>query len=365
MSKTKIINLELDVNRRLLFFSDIHGSPDLLRAALAKADFTDKDYLFFLGDVIEKGTRSLETLRLVMELCKNDNVFMILGNCDEMLNKLRLGNDNKAMEKYVLTVPNTIFKEMASIMNYDFTSSFDFEDFRANLLENFKAEFEFIASLPNVIILNDKIVLVHAGILDIENIPENSWNVMKQDYFLVNSPVQKKLMIVGHCPSVNYNNTYIWCNPIRSFGKNIITIDGGNNVINRGGQLNVLIIDKMNEVNISYVSVDNLKKIKVDHDVFYEPRNSYSVTFDDSKVEVIKEIEDFYLVKHLSTDNYIYAIKTEKHEVGEQFSVCDATNYFIPLQKGEKVSLVLKAKPFSIIKNNGIIGLVETKDLFN
>ena len=365
MSKTKIINLDLELNRRVLFISDIHGSPSLLNEALDKASFNEKDYLFILGDVIEKGTKSLETLRIVMKLCKQDNVFMILGNCDEMLNKIRQDSYSEHMKKYVLNIRNTIFKEMASAIDYEISANMDFDDFRNSLLINFKDEFDFIESLPHIITLNEHIVLVHAGIDDINNIPEDSWKVMKYDYFVDKSPSQKKLMIVGHCPSVNYNNTYIWCNPLRSFQKNIITIDGGNNVINRGGQLNVLIIDKMSEVNISYINVDNLEKIKVKKDIFYEQKESYSVTFHDSKVSVVKSVGDFYLVKHLSTNNLIYAVKTEVREIGEEFNVCDATNYFIPLQKGETVSLVLKANPYSIIKNNGIIGLVKTKELFN
>lgn len=49
---------------RALFISDIHGEKDLLEALLKKADYVPgKDFLFLLGDLIEKGSASLETLQ--------------------------------------------------------------------------------------------------------------------------------------------------------------------------------------------------------------------------------------------------------------------------------------------------------------
>lgn len=364
MSKTRIINMDININKRVLLVSDIHGSLNLLKDALLKAKFSDRDYLFILGDVIEKGTESLKTLRFVMELCKKDNVFMILGNCDEVLNRMFELTDLRRMKKYILKVKNTIFREFADEINFKIDENSDLEDFKNKLEANFKPELDFINNLPHIIILNNHLVLVHAGIEDLDNPPLDSWDVMKNDYFLDRSPVQKKLTIVGHCPSVNYSHTYIWCNPIRNFQKNIITIDGGNNVINRGGQLNVLIIDKMKEINIDYIHVDNLPKIEVKKDIIVHNSNSYNVTFHDSLVRVIKPEGDFYLVEHVSTGNQIYAVREEERKIGEEYNVCDATNYFIPLQKGEIISLVLKAEPYSVIKNNGIIGLANTKDLF-
>ena len=60
---------------------DIQGCFDSLQQLLNKISFnTDKDRLFFLGDVVNRGAKSLETLRFIKSL--NDNAEMVLGNHD-------------------------------------------------------------------------------------------------------------------------------------------------------------------------------------------------------------------------------------------------------------------------------------------
>ncbi len=60
---------------------DVQGCFDQLQALLKKLKFsTDKDQLFFLGDVVNRGHQSLQTLRFVKDL--QDNAQMVLGNHD-------------------------------------------------------------------------------------------------------------------------------------------------------------------------------------------------------------------------------------------------------------------------------------------
>ncbi len=60
---------------------DIQGCFDALQLLLKKAKFsTDKDRLFFLGDVVNRGAQSLATLRFIKDL--GDNAKMLLGNHD-------------------------------------------------------------------------------------------------------------------------------------------------------------------------------------------------------------------------------------------------------------------------------------------
>ena len=65
-------------------FSDIHGEYDLFSRLLEKIRLSSSDTVYVLGDVIDKGERSLKTLRLVAEM---PNVKMILGNHEEMFLK--------------------------------------------------------------------------------------------------------------------------------------------------------------------------------------------------------------------------------------------------------------------------------------
>jgi len=60
---------------------DVQGCYDTLQKLLKKIDFNDdRDQLFFLGDVVNRGKKSLETLRFIYSLKENAN--MVLGNHD-------------------------------------------------------------------------------------------------------------------------------------------------------------------------------------------------------------------------------------------------------------------------------------------
>ncbi|MGH8260294.1 MAG: metallophosphoesterase, partial [Steroidobacteraceae bacterium] len=60
---------------------DIQGCADELRALLARIRFSaDRDELWLVGDLVNRGPRSLEALRTVRAL--GDNATVVLGNHD-------------------------------------------------------------------------------------------------------------------------------------------------------------------------------------------------------------------------------------------------------------------------------------------
>ena len=70
---------------------DIQGCFDALQKLLKKVQFSiDKDQLFFLGDVVNRGNKSLETLRFIKDLTENTQ--MVLGNHDFHLLACALGD---------------------------------------------------------------------------------------------------------------------------------------------------------------------------------------------------------------------------------------------------------------------------------
>ena len=63
--------------------SDLHGCDPLqFRALLDRAGFTDNDFLFVLGDVIDRGKYGAE---LLLWLTEQPNMQLILGNHEALL----------------------------------------------------------------------------------------------------------------------------------------------------------------------------------------------------------------------------------------------------------------------------------------
>lgn len=67
---------------------DVHGQLDILKTLLQRIGYNPaEDMLYFVGDYVDWGPKSIETLLYVMELAKNPNVHCVLGNHDWMMLK--------------------------------------------------------------------------------------------------------------------------------------------------------------------------------------------------------------------------------------------------------------------------------------
>ena len=84
--KIMYTNVKFEEGKRIIVVSDIHGDLTTFKKLLNKCEYNEEeDYLIILGDFLEKGTEILDTVHYVMELSKNERVYVLKGNCDRAL----------------------------------------------------------------------------------------------------------------------------------------------------------------------------------------------------------------------------------------------------------------------------------------
>lgn len=361
--KTKILKLNIPTERRLLFMSDIHGDIKLFKKALETACFSKEDYLFIVGDMIEKGDflDNQAMLEYCIELSKKPNVFFMAGNCDEVFRFILPPLDKKRFLYYATELKKSIINDMAHEMNYPLTRDMDIEDYVEQIQKKYPQYFSFIDNLPDIVYINDDLILVHGGLLDPTQLPEESLALLKFDRFLELSPAQPRTMVVGHNPTRNYRSDVACVNPIFDFRKNIICLDGGNNVV-KGGQINVVILDNLENKSFTYFAVDHYPKYTIEEDVNYEqPKNTFSMRFGKNEVEVLAKDLDFYLVRPKGTTDELWVHEEYVFSMDGKTYCYEGSNVFLNLKKGDQISIIKKAAPYSLIKHKGIIGLIESK----
>ena len=361
--KTKVLRLDIDINRRIIVISDIHGNLSLFKSLLDKIKFNNDDYLFIDGDIIEKSNTNILMLDYIMALSEKPNVYVLCGNCDDVMLHLIPPVDENLIRFYALKRPKTIINEFAGLLNVKIDDSTNINDLCKDFYQNFRKYFDFIESLPHLAILNDKLAICHGGIDDLDNISEEAIDLMKYDDFYSRDIKLKMPLIVGHFPTINYDEKIPSISPVIDLNKNIISIDGGNNLV-PWSMLNALIISNLKDFKISYDYQDEYKKIRVKEDNINNVTDLYNITKKPIFIDLLEEIGDYFLVK--TNDNHKLYILKENIIYSKEFDrtmAYNGFNYFIDVKKGDLVSLVFKRKPYSIVKKDGIIGLIDSNKL--
>jgi hypothetical protein len=144
-------------------------------------------------------------------------------------------------------------------------------------------------------------------------------------------------------------------NPIINEAKKIIAIDGG--YCNKpDGQLNAFIIQN-NQFYFTYVDKHPLHRIE-------KPQaasgGTLAVTFLDRAIEILQDGEKLCQVKHLKTGKTLTVPKSRIWtEPNNPPAVCDmATDYHLPVNIGDEVSLIESFDDRLFVKMDGVSGWV-------
>lgn len=295
-------------NKRIICISDIHGSLYLLKQLLNKINYTEDDILILLGDFYTKGKENHETFKFIVDIAENPNVHVLRGNCDWE-------------EEYLSDVGKA-----------------------------------WLNGLPHIIETKDYI-FVHGGLTSSDLDEQDALTCMKNDAFMEKGLKFEKYVVTGHWPTVNYTHRIPCFNPIVNEENRIISIDGGI-VLKDGGQLNAFIIC---DSNFSYDFVDDLPIIKIEKNQS-ESGGNLNITWFDRFVELLEDGEEFSLYRHIQSGNTIFLPKISvwTDNNGNLCACNNGTDYYLPINIGDTVSIINRFSSRILAKKNGTVGWINT-----
>ena len=343
--------------RRILVISDIHANLIYFKALLEKVGFCDNDVLIIDGDFLEKGGQCLDTLRFIMELVKAGNTYALAGNCDSWAEAIDMTDFSAAPKllHYMLYKRSGIFYEMFMDCGVELNENTDIVAYIPLLRVRYAEEWDFLRKIP-VAIDTPHYTFVHGGIRpDIPMAQQRCGDCMKLDDFRSQGWSFDKWVIVGHWPVTLYIEDHVCAYPIIDRDRKIVSIDGGC-VLKDDGQLNALVIPYEGSEDFSCVWYDPFPTAHVRSGQKASER-SYYIRWGDSAVEVLQKGGEFSRCRHIRT-GYEMDILTTYLFTGEDglIHTNDCSDYFLPLNAGDEVSIIEKTSRGYYVKHNGTSG---------
>lgn len=361
--KTTLVKLDIPKNKRILVTSDVHGNLKYLEKVLEKANFCDDDILIIVGDIVEKGTESLKTLRFVKKLCEKGNTIALIGNVDAwrmyIIEKLCEDNAKELfdyVESYREWKGTSFYEELAAECGYELNSPEDVLKAKNDIIAHFRNEFEFLASLPTIVETKNY-VFVHGGLVERDpndNYGASFYSLTKNDAFLTTTPHKfEKYIVVGHWPVSLYSDKIQQFSPIFDKEKKIISIDGGCG-IKKEGQLNLLVMPSIDcDVDeIENIYFDDLPEV-ISLGSQVGSGEGIHIRWLDRKVTVLEKGGEYSIVEHNSTKK---RLRVPNEYIYDEDNCSDYSDRLLNVAEGDEMTLVFRASDGIIAKKNGEVG---------
>ena len=356
MANAVVRPLVLPRDRRVLVISDIHGNLPFLKGLLQKAGFSGDDILIILGDILEKSTGGLETLRYLMDLRKRYTVYFVQGNCDDVtLGFLDGAWPDEIAAKYGgFWGEKCAWVSMAHQTGIDVSDPKDFGAARAAIKAAFPEELAFLRAMPTIL-LHEDYLFVHGGVPREDRLEELvARQCMKNDNFLSQGRSFRRWVVVGHWPVTLYRPDIPSAKPLILPQRHIASIDGGSS-LKADGQLNALILPKEPGEEFTYVAYDGFPVMTALADQNPSP-HPLNIRWGHSAVEVLELGEEFSRCLHLETGRQL-DILTDYLRQGDQGTYClDSTDYLLPVRAGERLAIVRRTSRGALAKKDGATG---------
>lgn len=346
-------NITLPPDRRAFAISDIHGDLDCLKGLLKQIHFSKDDILLLLGDLVEKGPQSLETLRYIMELCRTHTVYPLAGNCDRLLT-------GPVPSQWLFRFRDhwdghLIMNEFAHLLHFVLRGPEDVDALREQVQTHFPEEWAFLTGLPTILV-SQEYLFVHGGVPGEESLDHleelEELSCTKNDDFLSQGHAfRSKWCVVGHWPATLYRRELPSCNPLVEPRQQIVSIDGGRSV-KKDGQLNALLLPPHPDGQFSWVSYDGFPQA-VALDSQAPSERWVNIRYGDNAIHVLRWGEEFSTCRHLSSDT-ILDLPTQGIWQTHRGAFCeDFTDYSLPVKPGDRLTIVAQTSRGCLVKKNG------------
>ena len=361
--QTTLQRVTLPDDRRILMISDLHGHADGLRAVLKKAGFSKDDVLIIVGDLIEKGPQSLDTLRLVMDLCRTHAVYPLMGNVDLWrLEYLQSQDPDKWREMAGFSLHaidwwgGSLMHELCAEMGEPLTEHTDVSSVFPEIQRRFETEIRFLESLPTIL-ETQRMIFVHGGIPH-ENLAalegQDAYPLLKWDDFYHTDLSFQKYVAVGHTPAVLYSKTFPDFSPVIDRQRRIISLDGACGV-KREGQLNLVTLPHWDSEDFSLITWDHLPQITaLDGQEPSSEEDAVYIRWSDHQVELIRRGEEISRV--LYHGKKIDVPSSFLFEQNGKLCCTDATDYRLNVKPGDQLLAVLPLSIGCLVKKDGVEG---------
>ena len=359
MRQAKVQDVVFPPRRRVVAVSDIHGNLPFLKGLLDKIGFSRADILVLVGDMIEKGPASLDTLHFIMELCRTHTVYPVAGNCDDLVPEFALGNgegDAPFFLRYLSIRPQSTLRQMGALAGADRADTLeDLARLRRAVRERFMPELEFLRDLPTVV-RTPELLFVHGGVSDEEH-PErlDAWHCMKNDDFRDQRPHFRRWCVVGHWPVTLYRPEIPSAAPIVDVNQRLVSIDGGC-VLKLDGQLNALMLPDARSQDFTWTAFDGRRVAEALADQADSVR-SKNIRWSEHEVEVLVPGPEFSRCRHTATGYEMDILTRYLKDPSARFTTCeDATDYELPVTAGDRLSIVEETSRGVLAKKHGVTG---------
>lgn len=345
--------ISLPPDKRVIVISDIHGNLPYLQGLLRKIQFCVEDILILLGDLFEKGKSSLDTYEYLRQLEKDYTVYFLPGNYEELLRQFFNGETqgHGFLSKYLTYNPNSLIFQSTKTQWVKYRHDLKGLQKKATAQKEIA---QWLQAMPTML-ESDDYLFVHGGVPHLHRLETlDHWRCLKKDNFLKKDTDFHKYVVVGHTPTTLYSTDMQSANPIILEDRKIISIDGGC-VLKRDGQLNAVFLQNG---QISFDYYDNLPLVQVKSSQQASTHN-LNIRWGRAEVTVLDFQGEFARCLHHESQEEILILRKffKTHaSVGGLATCHDSTNYLLPVEEGEIISLSESVSGGFLGKKQGVTG---------